>query len=337
MPYNGFCRSSFGMRCGVAKTGNFSEVLSMLNETKAQNRHKLTLIAAYFAVYFIWGSTYLAIRFSVETLPPFLTGALRFLLAGILLYGIASLRSPARPTWKGWKLALQSSFFSFFICFGGLTYAQRVVPSAVASLLIALEAVWFTLFDWLFFKGRRPSRLELVAIFVGFLGCVVLIAGDPNARWDANPGYFFWSMIIILLGFSWVFGALLARKEGIHENVFMASAMQMLCGGVMLTGASLFMGDWQHVGTVSAKSIAAVAYLVIFGSLIAYSAYLWLLRNEPASRVATHVFVNPMIAVFLGWFFAGEELSLNMAIAAALIILSVVMTIYANKRPNLES
>ena len=105
----------------------------------------------------------------------------------------------------------------------------------------------------------------------------------------------------------------------------------------MLTGASLFMGDWQHVGTVSAKSIAAVAYLVIFGSLIAYSAYLWLLRNEPASRVATHVFVNPMIAVFLGWFFAGEELSLNMAIAAALIILSVVMTIYANKRPNLES
>ena len=309
----------------------------MLTEAKAQNRHKLTLIAAYFAVYFIWGSTYLAIRFSVETLPPFLTGALRFLLAGILLYGIASLRSPARPMWKGWKLALQSSFFSFFICFGGLTYAQRVVPSAVASLLIALEAVWFTLFDWLFFKGRRPSRLELVAIFVGFLGCVVLIAGDPNARWDVNPGYFFWSMIIILLGFSWVFGALLARKEGIHENVFMASAMQMLCGGVMLTGASLFMGDWQHVGTVSAKSIAAVAYLVIFGSLIAYSAYLWLLRNEPASRVATHVFVNPMIAVFLGWFFAGEKLSFNMAIAAALIILSVVMTIYANKRPNLES
>ena len=309
----------------------------MLTETKAQSRHKLTLLAAYFAVYFIWGSTYLAIRFSLETLPPFLTGALRFLLAGILLYGIASLRSPARPTWKGWKLALQSSFFSFFICFGGLTYAQRVVPSAVASLLIALEAVWFTLFDWLFFKGRRPSRLELVAIFVGFLGCVVLIAGDPNARWDVNPGYFFWSMIIILLGFSWVFGALLARKEGIHENVFMASAMQMLCGGAMLTGASLFMGDWQHVGTVSAKSIAAVAYLVIFGSLIAYSAYLWLLRNEPASRVATHVFVNPMIAVFLGWFFAGEELSFNMAIAAALIILSVVMTIYANKRPNLES
>ena len=337
MAYNGFCRFPSLMGYGAVKTGNFSEVLSMSNETKAQSRHKLTLIAAYFAVYFIWGSTYLAIRFSLETLPPFLTGALRFLLAGILLYGIASLRSPARPTWKGWKLALQSSFFSFFICFGGLTYAQRVVPSAVASLLIALEAVWFTLFDWLFFKGRRPSRLELVAIFVGFLGCVVLIAGDPNARWDANPGYFFWSMIIILLGFSWVFGALLARKEGIHENVFMASAMQMLCGGAMLTGASLFMGDWQHVGTVSAKSIAAVAYLVIFGSLIAYSAYLWLLRNEPASRVATHVFVNPMIAVFLGWFFAGEELSLNMAIAAALIILSVVMTIYANKRPNLES
>ena len=325
------------MRCGAVKLENLSEVLYMLTEAKAQNRHKLTLIAAYFAVYFIWGSTYLAIRFSVETLPPFLTGALRFLLAGILLYGIASLRSPARPMWKGWKLALQSGFFSFFICFGGLTYAQRVVPSAVASLLIALEAVWFTLFDWLFFKGRRPSRLELVAIFVGFLGCVVLIAGDPNARWDVNPGYFFWSMIIILLGFSWVFGALLARKEGIHENVFMASAMQMLCGGVMLTGASLFMGDWQHVGTVSAKSIAAVAYLVIFGSLIAYSAYLWLLRNEPASRVATHVFVNPMIAVFLGWFFAGEKLSFNMAIAAALIILSVVMTIYANKRPNLES
>lgn len=309
----------------------------MLTKVKALNRHKLTLIAAYFAVYFIWGSTYLAIRFSLETLPPFFTGALRFLLAGILLYAIASLQSPARPTWKGWKLALQSSFFSFFICFGGLTYAQLVVPSAVASLLIALEAVWFTLFDWLFFKGRRPSRLELLAILVGFLGCVVLIAGDPNARWDANPGYFFWSMIIILLGFSWVFGALLARKEGVHENVFMASAMQMLCGGAMLTGASLFMGDWQHVGAVSAKSIAAVAYLVIFGSLIAYSAYLWLLRNEPASRVATHVFVNPMIAVFLGWFFAGEELSLNMAIAAALIILSVIMTIYANKRPNLES
>ena len=309
----------------------------MLNETKAQGGYRLKLFTAYFAVYFIWGSTYLAIRFSVETLPPFLTGAVRFLLAGILLYTLSSLRSPVRPTWKGWKLAFQSSFFSFFICFGGLTYAQRVVPSAVASLIVALEAVWFSLFEWLFFKGRRPSRLELLALVIGFLGCVLLIAGDPNARWDINPEYLFWSIIMIFLGFSWVFGALLARKEGIHENVFMASAMQMLCGGVMLTGASLFMGDWQHVGAVSAKSIAAVAYLVVFGSLIAYSAYLWLLRNEPASRVATHAFVNPMIAVFLGWFFANEKLSLNIAVAAGLIIVSVIITIYANKRTNLES
>lgn len=306
----------------------------MPTEAATQRGYRLKLVAAYFAIYVIWGSTYLAIRFSIETLPPLWTGGIRFLLAGMLLYGMTLLRSPARPTLKGWGLALRSSFFSFFIGFGGLSYAQQVVPSSVASLIIALEALWFSLFEWFFFKGRRPGRLELLALAIGFLGCVLLIAGDPNARWDINPAYLSRCVLMVFLGFSWVFGALLARREGIHENVFVASGMQMLCGGVLLTVTSFFLEDWQLIRNISFKSAAAIAYLMTFGSLIGYSAYLWLLRHEPASRVATHAFVNPMVAVFLGWFFAGEKLSLNILIAAGFIIASVIITIYANKQRN---
>ena len=297
---------------------------------------KAALIFAYLMVYIIWGSTYLAIRFSVETIPPFFSGGARFLSAGIILFAVRRIQSDHRTTLQGWKNAFMASLLPFVITYGLITSAETVVPSSIAALLVALEPLWFCVLGWLFFNGERPAKRHYVAIMLGFLGIFILVAGDPKADFSFESSYLIWVLLLILSGLTWVTGAFISKNPKIHEDSLMSSGMQMLCGGFVMMSIhfliSAFNGNYRAMPSFSDKSVFALIYLIIFGSLVAYSSFLWLMRVEPANRVATHAFVNPVVAVFLGWLLGGEDLSVNMLVATPIIVASVILMIWTPRK-----
>lgn len=292
---------------------------------------KASIIFAYLMVYIIWGSTYLAIRFTVETIPPFFSGGARFLCAGLILFTGRSLLSGHRTTLQGWKNALFASLLPFVITYGLVTSAERIVPSSIVALIAALEPLWFCFLGWLFFGGQKPVGQHYIGIFLGFSGIIFLVAGDPKTVFSFESSYLIWIFLLILSGITWVMGAFISRNPKIHEDSLMSSGMQMLCGGAVMMSihflASFFTGDHQSVASFSNKSVLALIYLITFGSLVGYTSFLWLMKVEPANRVATHTFVNPLVAVLLGWFLGGEQMSISMLIATPLIITSVILMI----------
>lgn len=293
---------------------------------------KISLMLAYAVLYIVWGSTYLAIRFSVETIPPFLSGGIRFLAAGTILLTFRSLQARKKATLSNWLHAYAGGQLPFTITYGALTMAERVVPSSIAALIIALEPLWFCIIGWIFYKGPKPTVANYIALSLGFSGTIMLVAGDPGADFSMNSGYIAWVLVIFASTFTWVFGAFVSRNPKIHEDTLMAAGMQMLSGGVTMMAIqliiSLVTGQSVDFSAISVRSATALAYLITFGSIITYSSFLWLLRVEPASRVSTHTFVNPIVAVVLGWLLGGETMHKGMLMGAPLIITSVVLMIW---------
>lgn len=288
---------------------------------------------SYLAIYIVWGSTYLAIRLSLETLPMFFISTVRFLTAGSILILYARLSGCAKPTPANWIIATKSGLLSFFISFGLLTWAQRVLPSSVAALIISLEPAWFVILDWLCFSGKRPTSRIVLAQLIGFTGCALLIFAEPPGETSgaiAQGNYTLSALAVLGCGFAWVYGSLLSRSSASHPNPTMASGMQMFAGGVAFLAAATLTGDFAKLGDASLRSVSALAYLIVFGSLFAYSSYVFLLRTQPTPKVAAHTFVNPIVAVILGWAIAGERITPIMLVAAVLVVISVILTVYAN-------
>lgn len=297
---------------------------------------RAALVLAYLIVYIIWGSTYLAIRFSVETIPPLLSGGIRFLMAGLILLAVRTAQSGYKTTIEGWKYAFAASILPFAVSYGLITTAEIIVPSSVAGLLVALEPLWFCVIGWLLFKGTKPTKLHYLGIAFGFLGVYFLVSGSRNTDFSMDPSYTFWVFMLLLSGLAWVLGAFISKNPKIHDDPFMSSGMQMFCGGIVLMVTqfvlSICTGRYPSPGAFSSRSAFALVYLIIFGSLIAYTSFLWLMRVEPANRVATHAFVNPVIAVFLGWLIGDESLHLNMLIATPLVALSVLLMVWEPRK-----
>ena len=293
---------------------------------------KLRLVISYFAIYVIWGSTYLGIKIALESVPLFFIGGSRFTLAGLIMMGIALMRGCPKPNAANWRIAAKSGLLSFFLAFGVLTWSQRALPSSIAALIISLEPIWFVLMDWLFFGGPRPGWKVYLAQAFGFLGCALLVLTEPASSAETGISqmrYVLSVLGVVVCGLSWVYGSLLSRSPDSHSDTAMASGMQTFTGGAALLAVSLISGEFAHLGGITFRSGAAMIYLALFGSVFAYSAFVFLIRTQPSSRVAAHTFVNPIIAVILGWFFAGEPITPIVIAAAALIIVSVVLTIYA--------
>jgi drug/metabolite transporter (DMT)-like permease len=292
---------------------------------------KATIAACYLAIYIIWGSTYLAISVSIETTPVSLSNAIRFLSAGVILSLLAHWKGAARPTRANLFVAAYSGALAFFVSFALLVWAQKTLPSSTAALLIALEPAWFVLFDWMCFDGPKPNRGVIAAQAAGVFGCVILVIGEGSSAPAAGVSrvtYIMSAAAVLIGGFSWVYGALLSSKSrDAHPNAAMASGLQMTCGGVIFAVTSVCRGEFSHVGDISNKSWFALFYLIMFGSIAAYSAYVLLLRSQPSSRVSTHSFVNPVVAIVLGAAFAGERITIFTITAALLIVSSVAMII----------
>jgi drug/metabolite transporter (DMT)-like permease len=287
---------------------------------------RLKVVLAFACVYIIWGSTYLAIRFAIETIPPLLMAGLRFLVAGVLLYAWIVLRGEARrPTGEQWKAAWLLGALFFLGGNGGVTWAEQRVPSGLAALMVATIPFWIVLFDWTRRGGRRPAPRILIGVAAGFAG-VGLLVGTPGAGTGMDP---VGAAVLVVAPICWAFGTVASRRLAHPSSHLQSGAMQMLAGGVALCVAGLLTGEASrlHPAAVSARSLLAFLYLVFAGSIVAFSAYNWLLPTTTPARVGTYAFVNPTVAVFLGWALAGETFGSNTLVAGALILAGVVLIV----------
>ena len=294
------------------------------------DRRKLTILAAFLAVYVIWGSTYLAIRFGVETMPPFLMASARWLLAGAALYAWRRAAGDARPTARHW---LSASIIGIALVVGGnglVSWAQQWVPSSLAALIIAIVPLWITLILWA--RTKVPPAMRAAAgILLGLAGVAFLFGPALVAGLNGSLSFFLGTLAILGATLSWASGSIYSRTARTHPSILLAAAMQMLAGGAVLGIAGLGFGEATRVDldAITLRSWLSFAFLVLFGSIVAYSAYVWLLRTVRAELVATYAFVNPIVAVALGTLIAGEALTAWTLLASALIIVGVGLVVTA--------
>ena len=283
----------------------------------------LAIWSALLAVYLIWGSTYLAIRYAVETAPPFLMAGVRFIISGGFLYGLRRLLADPAPKSAEWRSAAIVGILLLLGGNGGVVWAEQFLPSGLAALLVATVPLWMVFLDALRPGGHRPSFMAATGIIIGFIGVVLLIRSMATSNTAMNS---FGVVALLFAALSWATGSLYGRTAHLPASQLLGTGMEMLAGGVALLLVSLAVGEWGRFdpGLVSQRSALAVAYLTVVGSS-AFVAYVWLLRVAPTPLVATYAYVNPLVAVLLGYFLAQEPLTLRILLAATLIIGSVAV------------
>lgn len=286
---------------------------------------KWQIYLAFAAVYLIWGSTYLGMKFAIETIPPFLMSGIRFVIAGALLlaYCLVVQKAPL-PTWQQVKTPAITGFLLIMMGNGGMAWAQQTVPSSVAALLVATTPLWFAAFGWLFYGDNRPNRRMISGLLLGFVGMVVLIG--PNQLRGHAIGLAGTAAIMVAT-LCWAFGSLYAAHAKNMAAPLVTTALQMLLGGLFLMLLAFFRGDLEgfHMENISEKSFLALAYLIVFGSWVGFTCYAWLIRVVPPSQASTYAYVNPLVAVLLGWLFGGEAITFQMLVAGAFILPGVIL------------
>ena len=298
----------------------------------------LLILGALLTVYVIWGSTYLAIRLAIASIPPFLMAGTRYLAAGGAMFLFALFRGAKIPSPVEWRDALIVGACLLLVGNGGVTFAEQYVPSGTAALLVATVPVFLIIFAWSAKIGPRPSAMVSLALVLGLLGVSILSgAGAPSALSSANR--FNWYIAIIALiaaAAVWAAGTLYSRKAARPSSAIVGVGIQMICGGALLLLVSISTGeasrfDWSRV---TAESTLAWVYLVVFGAIIAFTAYIWLARVCSPELVGTHAFVNPVVAVLLGWAIAGEALDSRTISGAAVIVVAIVIIVVSTNRTN---
>jgi drug/metabolite transporter (DMT)-like permease len=286
---------------------------------------RLQVIAGFAVIYIVWGSTYLAIAYAVRSLPPVLTTAARFVLAGAILCLYAWRRGAQRPLWAEWRSA---TIAGALLVVGGtatVCWAEQWVPSGLTSLLCATVPLWFVVLEWMAPRGQRPHGLVATGVALGLIGLAILTNpfSDGAARGHAVGA----AAVLVVSSILWAAGSLYSRHAVLPKSATLGMGMQMMTGGLLCIPAGLLLGENANVDLAHVPAVAwiAVAFLTIAGCLVAFTTYLWLLRVSTPSRVATHAYVNPVVAVILGWAVAGEALTARMVVAAALIIGAVVL------------
>ena len=280
---------------------------------------RLKVAAALATVYVVWGSTYLGIAVGIRTLPPFTMLALRFLIAGALLYVWAGRRATERPTPRQWLAATVSGGLLLLAGTGGVAWAEQRLDTGVVALVVAVVPLWLALLD-----RQRLSWPALLGLAVGFAGVALLVGPGTHFSWVA--------FVVVFTSLGWAAGSLYSRTAPQPAEPLLGAAMQMLAGGTLLALVGAASGELADVRTPSLASAGAIAYLVVAGSLIGFTAYLWLLRNVRTSLVGTYAFVNPVVAVLLGWVFNGEALTLRTLAAGAVIVAGVALIVLAPQR-----
>jgi drug/metabolite transporter (DMT)-like permease len=297
--------------------------MASVSPASTSKPNRLALIVNLGLVYIIWGSTYFAIKIAVQTMPPLLMAGVRFLIAGSALYITMRMLKVPRPTLRQWT---QAGFVGVLLLGGGngtVSWVEQQVPSSIAALLVALVPLWMVSLNWLLPGGSRPSVRTMLGVALGFGGVALLAFRGGASGGGLSPMAF----LLVISSFVWAAGSLYARKADMPASPLMSTAVEMLVGSVTLLVGGLLAGEGGAVrlGAISWPSIAALGFLVLFGSLVGYSAYTWLLKEASPALVSTYAYVNPVVALFLGVAFGSERLTSVSLIAAAIIIASVVL------------
>ncbi len=290
------------------------------------------LLAAFAAVYLIWGSTFLAIRIGDESIPPLLVAGIRHLTFGLIAFPILLWKTKARPTWAQWRSTTVTGLLLLAMGNGGVCLAEERVPSGIAALLVATISLWMVLIDWLRPNGTRTVPRVIVGLVLGFAGFALLVGPkELGGSGRIDP------IGVAILGvgsFAWACGSIYAKHGQMPQSALLGSAMQSLTGGVILWISAGFTGEFRalHLTAVTTRSWIAIAYLICFGSAIGFSSYLYILKHSTATRVATYAFVNPIVALFLGWLLLNEAITTRTILASAVILVAVLLVITAPHR-----
>ncbi len=287
-------------------------------------QHRTRVLLAFAAVYLIWGSTYLFIKYSIETVPPFVMGGARLLVAGSLLFAFARRRGPA-PSADDWRMGALTGVLMMGFGNGAVVWSELTVPSGIVALIVSMVPIWIVVFDWLRPHGRRPRLAVFVGLALGLVGMVFLIG--PRAFTGHGNVNSLGALVLLGGSLSWALGSVITRTHGGVRSPFMFSAIQMMAAGLAMIVGALLLREFRGfaIANVSLKSAASLLYLVIFGSILGYSAYVYLLGVVSAAKAATYAYVNPVIAVLLGWAFASEPIGMRTIVAAAIILAGVAI------------
>jgi drug/metabolite transporter (DMT)-like permease len=291
------------------------------------------VIIAFAALYVIWGSTYLGIRFSIETIPPFLMAGARFVLAGLVMYAIAWSQGIGKSTWANWRTSSIIGACLLLGGNGGVTISEKYIDSGLAALIVAIVPIYIVLLGWATGMAARPTPIMWTGLAGGFVGVGILFGPGLRVHSIGGRNPAIGISILLCTSFIWSAGSLYSRVAKHAPSPFLTAAQQMICGGILLLVAGVVTGELPrfHPSSVSRLSLVSFIYLVLIGAVVGYTAYIWLLRHCDPAKVATYAYVNPIVAVFLGTFFAGEMITTRTLIAAALIIGSVALIITAQQ------
>ncbi len=283
------------------------------------------VLLAFSIIYFVWGSTFLAIRVGVREVPPFLLAGMRFLVAGIVLYGWMRARGTRSPTRREWAGATLLALLIFVCDYGLLFWAERRVPSGIAAVMLATIPVFMALSEIVILKTQRLTMRLAVALVVGIGGVAVLVS--HSVSFGDAPIDPVGACALIAAAISWSAASALTRKLALPAEKAMSSGVQMLAGGVLLVLTAALLGEFRgfHIEMVSVKAWLALTYLIVAGSIIGFTAYVWLIHHESPTKVGTYAYVNPVVAVLVGYFFGGEALGARTVAGAALVLVSVVV------------
>jgi drug/metabolite transporter (DMT)-like permease len=277
-------------------------------------------LLAFAAIYFLWGGTFLAIRIAVLEIPPMFTAGVRFFLAGALLYGFMRVRGHARPSFIEWRNLLAIGLLMFVLTYGPLFWAEQYVTSSMTAVIEAALPITTIALEVLVFRTQPLQWRITFGVATGFAGVMLLLLHNGGQQLPAVP-----CLVILVAGIAWSLGTVLSQRLSLPKSRPLSAGAQMMLGGSILLGLSLVTGEMHPFPRVSVRAILALLYLVIFGSVIAYTAYVWLLGRFSATRVSSHAYVNPLIALALGHFAAGEVVTFRSIVASVIIVASVFL------------
>jgi drug/metabolite transporter (DMT)-like permease len=299
------------------------------------HRQTWKTLLAFAIIYFVWGSTFLAIRVGVREVPPLILAAMRFGVAGAILYGWSMARGERAPTKRQWLSASLIAFFIFVVDYGSLFWAEQRVPSGIAAVVLATIPAFMTISEIIFLRTQRLTIRLALALLIGIGGVAVLMSRTLNL--GGAPIDSLGALALILASMSWSVSSVLTRKLALPESKMVSSGAQMLAGGILLTVAAAALGEFHnfHPASVSRAVWLSLAYLIVAGSIIGYTAYLWLIHHESPTKVGTYAYVNPLVAVLVGYFLGGEALGTRTILGTVLVLVSViVITTTPAKKPQ---
>ena len=282
---------------------------------------RIQTLAAFGAIYFLWGSTYIAIRVAVETLPPLFAAGIRFAIAGIVLYIWQRTRGEPKPSRIEWRNLWVMGALLFLGGYAGLFWAEKSLPSGIASVLVALLPIWIVLLETLVLRTQRFKFVTAFAVLVGLAGVVEITRGKDHGK-SVNLAA---CAAILFGGMCWALGTVLSKRMQLPESKAVSAGAQMICGGVLLLVGALLTGELSPFPHISLHAALALGYLISAGSLVAFTAYMWLLHRMSSTKVTSYAYVNPVVALAIGYWLGGEAIHLNTLFGSVLVLASVVM------------